>query len=38
MAETHALKFLIKGNTFPSNVGVKCFPRQTYGVSQEAPH
>ena len=37
MTETHALKFIIKGSTFPSNIGVKCYPQQTYGVSEEAP-
>ena len=37
MADTHALKFVIKGKTFPTNIGIKCSPQQTYGVSEEAP-
>lgn len=37
MAQTHHLKFVIKGKTFPTNVGIKCSPQQTYGVSEEAP-
>lgn len=31
--ETHILKIVLKGKTFNPNVGVKCYPKQTYGIS-----
>lgn len=33
----HVLKFVAKGKTFSSNVGVKAFPQQTFGVSEDSP-
>jgi hypothetical protein len=33
----HVLKFIAQGRTFNSNVGVRTYPRQTYGVSEESP-
>ena len=37
MEQGHVLKFVIKGKTFDENVGIKTFPQQTYGVSEESP-
>jgi len=31
------LKFVAKGKTFNPHIGVRTFPRQTYGVSEESP-
>lgn len=33
----HILKFVAQGRTFNPNVGIKTFPRQTYGVSEDSP-
>jgi hypothetical protein len=32
--ETHILKLVLKGRTFDQPDGIKCYPRQTYGVSE----
>lgn len=37
MEDSGILKFVGKGPTFPSNVGIRTFPHQTYGVSKESP-
>lgn len=37
MRDSHILKIVNNGRTFNPNVGVKCYPRQTYGISEEAP-
>ena len=31
------LDFVNKGATSPTNVGIRTFPHQTYGVSRESP-
>ena len=31
------LKFVAKGATSPTNVGVRTFPHETFGVSRESP-
>jgi hypothetical protein len=33
----HVLKFVHQGKTFNPHVGVRTFPRETYGVSEESP-
>ena len=35
--DTHVLKIVNNGRTFDPNQGVKCYPRQTYGLSEESP-
>ena len=37
MQQGHALKFVITGKTFDPNVGIKTYPRQTYGLSLDSP-
>jgi hypothetical protein len=33
----HILKFVARGRTFDPNVGIRTYPRQTYGLSEESP-
>lgn len=35
--DTHILKIVNNGRTFRKDVGITCFPEQTYGISEEAP-
>lgn len=35
--DSHILKIVNNGRTFNPNVGIKCYPRQTYGASEETP-
>ena len=37
MAEAGLLKFVERGQTSPTNIGIKTFPHQTFGVSRESP-
>ena len=37
MIDTGVLKFVAKGQTEPTNVGIRTFPNQTFGVSKESP-
>jgi hypothetical protein len=34
MEQGHILKFVSRGKTFDENVGIRVYPRQTYGVSE----
>lgn len=34
LRETHILKLILKGKTYDKANGIKCYPRQTYGVSE----
>ena len=33
----HVLKFVAQGRTFNPKVGVRTFPRQTFGLSEDSP-
>lgn len=33
LSETHILKIVLRGKPFNPNIGVKCYPKQTYGTS-----
>ena len=37
LANTHILKIVLKGKTFRPDVGIKTYPKQTYGISSESP-
>ena len=37
MNDSGILKFVSTGATSPTNVGIRTFPHQTYGVSRESP-
>lgn len=37
MQDTTLLKFVNTGNTSPTNLGIKTFPHNTFGVSKESP-
>ena len=37
MDKGHVLGFVLRGKTVDENVGIKAFPKQTYGVSEESP-
>ena len=37
MEDSGLLKFIAKGQTSPSNTGIRTFPQNTYGVSKESP-
>lgn len=33
LSQTHILKIVLKGKTFRPDVGIKTYPKQTYGIS-----
>ena len=35
--DTHILKIVNNGRTFRDDVGITCYPHQTYGISEESP-
>ena len=37
MTDTSLLRFIAKGQTSPTNTGIRTFPHHTYGVSKESP-
>jgi len=37
LRETHILKLIMKGKGINEENGIKCYPRQTYGVSEDSP-